>query len=68
MSQTLPQVAHEHHERLLVHVDQIPATADLLLGTDHEAAAAAVREMRQFLEGTLVPHVDRVRAAGGPGR
>ena len=28
MTQTLPQVAHEHHERLLQHVNQIPEIAD----------------------------------------
>ena len=28
MTQSLPQVAHEHHERLLHHVDQMPEIAD----------------------------------------
>jgi hypothetical protein len=58
MTQTLPQVAHEHHERLLVHVDRIPAVADSLLGGDKAAIDMGVKEMRSFLDGTLIPHVD----------
>jgi hypothetical protein len=63
MSQTLPQVAHEHHERLLVHVDKIPAVADSLLGSDKATIESGVKDMRAFLEGTLVPHVDAAERA-----
>jgi hemerythrin-like domain-containing protein len=63
MSQSLPQVAHEHHEKLLVHVDRIPAVADSLLGSDKAAIDAGVKEMRAFLDGTLVPHVDAAERA-----
>jgi hypothetical protein len=63
MSQTLPQVAHEHHEKLLVHVDRIPAVADSLLGSDRATIDAGVKEMRAFLDGTLVPHVDAAERA-----
>lgn len=63
MSQTLPQVAHEHHERLLVHVDHIPAIADSLLGGDKAVIEAGVMEMRTFLDGTLVPHLDAAERA-----
>ncbi len=31
MTQSLPQVAHEHHERILAHVNRMPETADALL-------------------------------------
>ena len=31
MTPTLPAVAHEHHERLVHHVDRMPETGDLLL-------------------------------------
>jgi hypothetical protein len=58
MAQSLPDVAHEHHERLLVHVDRIPAVADSLLGSDTAAISAGVADMREFLDGTLIPHVD----------
>jgi hemerythrin-like domain-containing protein len=63
MSQTLPQVAHDHHEKLLVHVDRIPAVADSLLGDDKAAIDAGVKDMRAFLDGTLVPHVDAAERA-----
>ncbi len=31
MTQSLPQVAHQHQERLVEHVNRIPAAADALL-------------------------------------
>ncbi len=58
MTQSLPQVAHEHHERLLHHIDQIPALADSLLTARTDEAKAGLIEMVAFLTGTLIPHVD----------
>jgi len=58
MTQSLPQVAHEHHERLLHHVDQMPALADALLTARAEEVKAGLAEMSAFLSGTLIPHVD----------
>ena len=58
MTQSLPQVAHEHHERLLLHVDQMPAVADLLLTAKSEDVRASLVEMGTFLSGTLLPHID----------
>ncbi|MEO5963901.1 MAG: hemerythrin domain-containing protein [Candidatus Limnocylindrales bacterium] len=58
MTQTLPQVAHEHHERLLLHVDRMPQVADLLLTAKAEDVRASLVEMGRFLEGTLLPHID----------
>jgi hemerythrin-like domain-containing protein len=58
MSQTLPQVTHEHHERILAHVDRMPAIADRLLAATADDARADVLATREFLVGTLVPHVD----------
>jgi hemerythrin-like domain-containing protein len=63
MTQTLPQVAHEHHERLLVQIDHIPAVADSLLAGDKAAIASGVQELRSFLDGTLVPHIDAAERA-----
>jgi hypothetical protein len=63
MAESLPQVAHEHHERLLAHVDRIPAVADSLLGGDKDTVAAGIRDMREFLDGTLIPHVDAAERA-----
>jgi hemerythrin-like domain-containing protein len=57
-TQTLPQVAHEHHERILHHVNQIPELADRLLGATTAEVRPALTELTEFLTGTLVPHVD----------
>ena len=58
MTQSLPQVSHEHHERLLHHVDQMPALADSLLTARAEEVKTGLAEMSAFLSGTLIPHVD----------
>jgi hypothetical protein len=57
MTQTLPQVTHEHHERILRHVDRIPGTADRLLTADASAAATELDEIVTFLNDSLLPHV-----------
>jgi hemerythrin-like domain-containing protein len=58
MTETLPRVAHEHHERLLHDVNRMPETGDLLLTADAGAVRRAALETSEFLTGTLVPHVD----------
>jgi iron-sulfur cluster repair protein YtfE (RIC family) len=58
MTQTLPQVGHEHHERLLQHVDQLPAIGDRLLTEKADELRRDVDELSAFLSGTLVPHID----------
>ena len=58
MTQSLPQVSHEHHERLLHHVDQMPALADSLLTARAEVVKAGLAEMSAFLSGTLIPHME----------
>ena len=52
---TLPQAAHQHHERLLEHVNRIPDMADALLTEKPDEALKHIAEMRQFLTGTLLP-------------
>lgn len=58
MTQTLPQVAHEHHERILRRVDQLPAIADGLLTSKAGDIPQGLHETSTFLTGTLIPHVD----------
>lgn len=58
MAQSLPQVAHEHHERILAHVDRMPEIADGLLTTHADDARERIGSLHQFLTGTLLPHVD----------
>lgn len=63
MTETLPRVAHEHHERLLQHVDRMPGTGDQLLTADAVAVRQAANETSLFLSGTLIPHVDAAERA-----
>ncbi len=58
MTQSLPQVAHDHHERITHHVDQMPAIADRLLAARTEDARSSMAAISEFLTGTLVPHVE----------
>ena len=58
IQQTLPRVAHEHHERLLAHVDRMPELGDRILAAPPDELRSAVTEMSDFLTATLIPHVD----------
>jgi hypothetical protein len=58
MTQTLPQVGHEHHARLLHHVDALPAMADGLLTATTADAHGSLVATEAFLTGTLLPHMD----------
>lgn len=58
MTQSLPQVAHVHHERLLNHVDQMPALADSMLTARASEVKAGLAEMSAFFSETLLPHID----------
>ncbi len=62
-SPTLPQTAHVHHERLLERVNRIPDIADALLTTSPDVAQASLRDLRGFLEGTLLPHMEAAERA-----
>jgi hypothetical protein len=58
MATTLPDLTHEHHERLMSHVDRMPALGDLVGTSATDALRAHLDELVPFLIGTLVPHVD----------
>jgi iron-sulfur cluster repair protein YtfE (RIC family) len=58
MTQSLPQAAHEHHERLLAHVDRMPEMADALLTAHADDAKGEIAALFAFFEGTLLPHID----------
>jgi len=58
MTQSFPQVAHEHHARLLHHVDAMPAIADSLLVATTADAHRSLADTATFLTGTLLPHVE----------
>jgi hemerythrin-like domain-containing protein len=58
MTQSLPQVAHEHHDLLLHHVNALPAMADGLLTATAADARRSLADTAAFLTGTLLPHID----------
>ena len=66
MTPTLPRIAHEHHERILVTVDHLPALGDALLAAGAEGSLPELRATRDFLVGTLLPHVEAAEAAVYP--
>ncbi len=58
MISTLPAMAHEHHERLIRHVDRLPALGDLIGLADVAVVRAEIEQTLTFLAGTLIPHID----------
>jgi hypothetical protein len=62
MTHTLPQVGHEHHELIFASVNGFPALADGLL-SEHQPPRADFVAVRDFLAGTLLPHVDAAEQA-----
>jgi hypothetical protein len=58
MTQTLPQVTHEHHERILHAVDRMPELADRLLTAKADAVRPDLAELSDFFTGSLLPHID----------
>ncbi len=62
-TQSLPEAAHEHHQRLLERVNAIPAMADALLTASPAAALASIGETRGFFSGTLLPHMEAAERA-----
>ncbi len=69
MSATLlsePHVAREHHERLVQHVDRMPAVADLIDQKDVVALRLGVDETCDFLTKLLLPHMEAAERAFYP--
>jgi hypothetical protein len=58
MTQSLTQVTHDHHERILHHVDRMPAIGDQLLTATAEEIRPGLDEVSEFLTGSLLPHVE----------
>jgi hypothetical protein len=66
MSATLSQpanVAREHHDRLLVHIDKMPHLADLIDRGGYDEFRAALDETCTFLTDLLVPHMEAAERA-----
>jgi len=62
MTQTLPQVAHEHHERLLHHVNRMPEIGDAMLTAPAEQVRHDLQALGSFLRSTLLPHMEAAEA------
>jgi iron-sulfur cluster repair protein YtfE (RIC family) len=56
-------VIHEHHERLVSHVDRMPATAELIDKGEPAELAFALDEMCGFLNELLIPHMEAAERA-----
>jgi Hemerythrin HHE cation binding domain len=62
MTSTLPRVTHEHHERLMSHVDHLPAIGDMLLTAPVEEVRPRLDEVNELLNGLLLPHLAAAEA------
>jgi iron-sulfur cluster repair protein YtfE (RIC family) len=56
-------VAQQHHERLLHHVDRMPAIAELLDRGSVEELRTQLDEMCEFMTDLLVPHMEAAERA-----
>jgi hypothetical protein len=58
MTASLPQVSHEHHDRLTRHLDTMPALGDLIGTASVAELRPRVDEIADFLTGLLLPHME----------
>ncbi len=58
MTSTLPRVTHEHHERLMGHVDHLPELAELLLAAPLEELDPRLAEASELFRDLLLPHLE----------
>jgi iron-sulfur cluster repair protein YtfE (RIC family) len=62
MTPTLPRVAHEHHERLMQHVDEMPAVGKMMLTAPMAELKPRLLELDGWLTGLLIPHLEAAEA------
>jgi hemerythrin-like domain-containing protein len=58
MTATLLQVSIEHHDRLMRHVDGLPAVGDLIGTPAHADLRPRIDEVATFLNELLLPHME----------
>ncbi len=58
MMPTLPRVAHEHHERLMQHVDEMPAVGKMILTAPIQELRPRLAELDGWLNALLIPHLE----------
>ena len=58
MTPTLPRVTHEHHERLMQHVDEMPAVGKMILAAPMQELRPRLAELDGWLTELLIPHLE----------
>jgi hemerythrin-like domain-containing protein len=58
MTASLPQVSLEHHDRLMRHVDAMPAVGDLIGIAPAAELRPSIGDVAEFLNGLLLPHME----------
>ena len=59
---SLDATAHEHHERIMAHVDALPGLADMIDKVDIETFAQHFETECEFISTQLVPHIEAIEA------
>ena len=62
MTHSLPRVAHEHHERLMQHVNDMPAVGAMLRTAEPKELRSRLLEIDGWLTGLLLPHLEAAEA------
>jgi iron-sulfur cluster repair protein YtfE (RIC family) len=62
MTPSLPHVAHEHHERLIEHVNEMPALGAMILTAPIEELRPRLTATSEFLNTLLMPHLEAAEA------
>ena len=62
MTTSLPHVTHEHHERLMQHVEEMPAVGKLLMAAPMAELKPRLAELDGWLTGLLIPHLEAAEA------
>src|SRR3990170_4375040 len=62
MMPTLPRVSQQHDQRLLRHVDGMPAIGDLIGTAAPSELRQRVGELCTFLRSLLIPHMEAAEA------
>jgi iron-sulfur cluster repair protein YtfE (RIC family) len=60
---SLPRVAHEHHERLMQHIAEMPGVGRAVLEAPIEELGPQLRELDGWLNGLLLPHMEAAERA-----
>jgi hypothetical protein len=57
---TLSTTSHEHHDRIMPHVDALPALAEMIDRVPAGEFAARLEHECQFIVAQLMPHIDAI--------